>query len=188
MRFEAEKTLQRGVRAIAFIAVYLGLFFADDFASFFVEYAAGDLYRSDFGVEETLLLGASGALLAEEGVFVLGFAAYFVTLGDDFSGVAHDHVNAGHFFEQDGVRIIVAREHGDAFYTTPDDGIYAFADDLVSGYRYGLETTGAEAIYGGAGYAGGETGEHGAGAADVLALRAVRLATAQDDVFDFRGV
>src|SRR5271155_4670185 len=185
MRFEAEKTLQRGVRAIAFIAVYRGLFFADDFASFLVEYAAGDLHGSDFGVEETLLLGASGALLAEEGVFVLSFAANFVALGDDFGGVAHDHVDAGHFFEQEGMRIIVAGEHGDAFHAAADGGVYSFVDDLVSGDGDRLQAAGAETIDGGAGYAGGEAGEHGGGAADVLALRAVGLAAAEDYVFDF---
>jgi hypothetical protein len=63
VRFQTEQALQRGVRAIAFIATDGDIFFAGDLAGIFVEYPTSDLHGGDFCVEETFLLGAGSALL-----------------------------------------------------------------------------------------------------------------------------
>jgi hypothetical protein len=85
-------------------------------------------------------LRARGALLAEERIFVLRVAIDFVAFGYDFGGIAHDHVDAGQFFKERGMRIIVPREHGNALDAAADGGVDAFVDDLVSSDSDGLQT------------------------------------------------
>jgi hypothetical protein len=86
------------------------------------------------------------------------------------------------------VGVVVPGQHGNAFDAAADGSVNTLVRDLVSGDGDGLEAGGAEAIDGCAGYAGREAGEHGAGAADVVALRAIGLAASEDYVFDFGRV
>ena len=47
--------------------------------------------------KEAFLLGARGALLADQRIFILGLTADLVALSDDLGGFSHHHVNAGIF-------------------------------------------------------------------------------------------
>ena len=69
---ERQQSFERGVGTVALVAVTADFFGADYFAGLLVEHGFGDFHGSDFAGEETFLLGAGGALLADQGVFVLG--------------------------------------------------------------------------------------------------------------------
>ena len=186
VRLQREQAFERGVGAVALVAVAADFFGADFFAGFLIEHRFGDFHGSDFAGEETFLLGAGGALLADQGIFVLGLAADLVALGDDLGGFSHHHVDAGIFLFERRAGIVVANDQTDGFHAAADGGLGAFAHDLVRGHRNGLQAGRTEAVHGDGGGRNREAGEQRRHARDVVALHAVRLAAAEDHVFDFR--
>ncbi len=111
-------------------------------------------------------------------------AANLVTLGHDFGRVAHDHVKAGHFFLENRIRAIVALRHANALDAATDRRVHPFIHDLVRDQRDGLQSGRAESIDRGPGNRCGQTGEHGGDARDIVPLRTMRLAAAENHVFD----
>ena len=135
MGFEVEQALQSSVGPVAFIAVGGSILFANDFSGLLVQDAASDAHRRDFSVEKTLLLSASSALLTQKRIFVLRLAIHFVSFSDYLRGVTHHHVNSGHLLQQSGMRVVVSRDHADAFHAAADCSIHTLADNLVGGHR-----------------------------------------------------
>src|SRR5271154_2227560 len=84
--------------------------------------------------------------------------------------------------------IAIAREHGDALDAASDDGIDTFIHDLMSRNGDSLQAGRTETIDGGASNGSRKACQHGGSSPDVLALCSVRLAAAQDYVFNFRSV
>ena len=83
---------------------------------------------------------------------------------------------------------VVALHHGDRFDAAADRGLDAFEQHHVRGLDDRLQARIAEAVDG---EAGGRHRQPGAQRRDprhVVALRAVRLAAAEDDLFDLCGI
>jgi hypothetical protein len=188
MWLECEQSFERGVGAIAFVAVAADFFGADFLASLFIEHGFGDLHGSDFTGEETFLLGAGGALLADQGIFVLGAAADLVALGDDLGGFSHHHVDAGIFLFERRAGIIVANDEADGFNATANRSIGSLGNNLVRRHGDGLQPGGTEAIHSDTGSRHRKTGKQSGDAGDVVALHAMRLTTTENHVFDFRWI
>ncbi len=127
----------------------------------FIEHGPGDFHGSDFACEETFLLGAGGALLAEQRIFILGLAADLVALGDDFGGFSHHHVDAGIFLFECGTGIVVANDEADGFDATADGSVGTFCHDLVRRHGDGLQSGRAEAVHGDGGSGNRQAGEQG---------------------------
>ena len=157
-------------------------------AGLFVEHGFGDFHGSDFAGEKAFLLGAGGALLADQRIFVLGAAADLVAFGDDLGGFSHHHVDAGIFLLERRAGIVIANDQADGFHAAADGGFGAFSNNLVRGHGDGLQPGGAEAVHGDGGRRNRETGEQRRHARDVVALHSVRLSAAENHVFDFGGI
>src|SRR6266852_5999976 len=139
MRFQREQSFQRGVGTIALVAVATDFLDADFFAGPLIENRLRHSYRSDFAGEETFLLGTGGALLADQGVFVLGLAADLVAFGDDLGGLPHGHVDARIFLLENRTRVVVANDQADALDAAADGCVCAFTYDLVGGHGNRLQ-------------------------------------------------
>ena len=61
-------------------------------------FLALDGYGNNFGVEASLGLGGGSALLRCEGELILLFASDLILLGEEFGGLAHEHL--GHRAEE----------------------------------------------------------------------------------------
>src|ERR1700735_1338546 len=153
-----------------------------------MQHAASDVHWRDFAFEKALLLSARSALLAQKRVFVLRLAIHFVSFGDYFRSISHHHVNSRHSLQQSRMRVVVPRNHADAFHSAADRRIDALADDLVGGYGDRLQTGGAETVDSGALNRCGKSGKHGGSARYVLALCAMRLRAAENHVFNLFDV
>jgi hypothetical protein len=94
------------------------------------------------------LLGASGALLTQESVSVLGFTVHFVSFGDDLCSISHHHVESRNFLQQSEVRIVVSRDHRNTLHPAAKCSIDSLIDDLMSGHSNRLQTGGAETVDG----------------------------------------
>ena len=184
----ASNAFERGVGTVALVAIAADFFGADYCAGLLVEHRFGDFHGRDFAGEEAFLLGAGGALLADQGIFVLGLAADLVALGDDLGGFAHHHVDAGILLFDRGAGIVVANDEADGFHAAADGGLGAFTYDLVSCHGDGLQTGRAEAVHRDSGGRNREAGVQRRNARDVVALHSVGLAAAQNHVFDFFGI
>ncbi len=182
--FSASKPFERGVGTVAFVAIAADFFGADFLAGLLVEHCFGDFHGSDFAGEKAFLLGAGGALLADQGIFVLGLPSDLVALGDDLGGFSHHHVDAGIFLFECRAGIVIANDQADAFHAAADGRVRAFADDLVSRHRNRLQAGRTEPIHGDRRGRNRQTGQQRGHAGDVVALHAVRLAAAENDVFD----
>ena len=185
MRLQAEQAFQRSVRPVAFVFVGADLGRTGDLVGRLIEVPARYLHGSNFFFEKAFLLGPSSALLAEQRIFVLRLTADVVAFGHHFSGVAHHHVDSGKRFFQARIGTVVAHGHADALNPAANDGVRALVHDLVRGHGNGLQSGRAEAVDGGPGHGSRQSGQHGCHTCHVVSLRAVRLAAAQDDVFNF---
>src|SRR5712691_4651764 len=188
VRRERQETLQRRVGAVTLVLVAVPLFLADDLARLLVEDAARDVHRCKLLLEEALPLGAGRPLLAEQSVAVLGLAADLVALGDDLGRIAHHHVDPRIVLLHPRVRRAVPLGHRDRLDAAADHDVGAVVDDVVGRDRDRLEPRGAEAVHREATDAHREPGADRRDARDVVALRAVGLAAAENHVLDLRRV
>ncbi len=188
VRLEREQALERGVGTVALVLVHVAVFLAGDLAGLLVHDAAHDLHRRDLFLEEAVLLGPRGALLAHQGVLVLHLAGDVVALGHHLRGVAHHHVDAGLLLLHPRVRIAVALHHADRLEAAADRRVRAAQDDLVRGHRDGLQPRRAEAVDRRARDRDRQAGPDQRHARHVAALRAVGLGAAHDHVLDLGDV
>ncbi|MCY1524978.1 hypothetical protein D9M68_599410 [compost metagenome] len=190
-RLEGGQAFQCGVGAVAVVAV--------DHAVQDALLAGGlvldevlHAHRHDFVIEQARGLGAGGALLALQGVEVLGFAADVVAARDDLGGLAHGVVDAGVFELQarvDEVVLVDALQgQGDGLDAAGHHHVAAARGDLVGGDGDGLQARGAVAVQGHAGDVDPQAGEHRHVAADVVALGAFVGAGADHAVVHQRRV
>src|SRR6266481_1858057 len=188
MRLQSQQAFEGSIRTVALVFICVDFFFADDLAGLFIEQGFRRAHGSDLALEKSLLLRPRCPLLAQKRIFVLRLAADFVALGHYFSRIAHHHVQPRHFFLQHGIGAAVALRHADAFHAAAHRRVGPFMDDLVRRHGNGVQSRGAEAVDGGSANRSGQTGQHGRDARDVVALGTMRLAAAQNDIFDLFGI
>src|SRR6476660_6652412 len=123
---ERQQCLERGVGTVALVTITADFFGADYGSSLLVQHRFGYFYGRDFGSKETFLLGPGSALLADQGIFILGLAADLITLGDDLGGFAHHHVEARKFLLDRRAGVVVANDEADGFNASSNGGVSAF--------------------------------------------------------------
>src|SRR4051794_8259426 len=185
---EREQAFERGVRAIAFVAVAADFFGTDFFAGLFIEHGFDDFHGSNFISKKTFLLGAGGALLTDQGVLVLSPPGDLVTLSDHLCGLSHDHVDTGIFLLEPGTGIVVANDEADGFHAAADGSVGALCDDLVRSHRNGLQSGRAETVHSDGGRRYRKPCEQRGDARNVMTLNAVRLSASENHVFNFAGI
>ena len=155
------------------------------FAGLLVEQCFCNFHGSDFFAKETLLLRAGRALLADHRILILGLASDLVTLGYDLRRLSHRHVDSGIFLFDSGAGIVIADDEADAFHAAADRRVRAFIHDLMGHHRNRLQTGRAEPVHRNRRDRDRQTRQQRRHSRDIVALHSVRLAAAENDVFDF---
>src|SRR5690606_14298811 len=187
-RLQLGQAFQSGVRAVALVAVD-GDFLVADLAGVLVLHHHGGGERHDLLIELAGLLRGGGALLADQGVFVLRLAADVVALGDDVGGLDHRHVQLRLVLHQPFVAAavhveLVVLHQADGLHAAGNHHRYLLHHDPVGGQGDGLQAGGAEAVDRQAGRGDRQAGADGRQTGHVLALRAFVEGGAEDDVLD----
>ena len=157
-----------------------------------VLHEVGGRHREDLVIELAGLLAGRRALLGEQGVLVLLFAADLVALRDHFGGDAHRHVDRAQVLHQPGIEDVflvpVVLQHGDRFGAAGHDDVGALVHDLVRAERDRLQTRRAEPVDRRARRGHRQPGQHRGVSRHVEALRSLRERAAENHVFDLGGV
>ena len=191
-RLQALQGFQRGAGAVALVLDQVDFLLAD-FAGFLVLDQHLDGVRHDLVVELAAFLTGCGALLADQGILVLGLAGDVVAGGDDVGCLDHRHVQVGLVVLDplvgavEHVQLVVLAQ-ADGLDATGDDGRNLFADDALSGDGDGLQTGAAEAVDRHAGGGHRQTGADRGQTGHVLALGAFVEGRAEDTVFHQRWI
>ena len=174
-RFERSQAFQGGVGTVA---VVMGDHAVNDalLARSLIFHLILDVHRYDFIVKQAFGLRPCGALLALQGVSILGFAADVVTPRNDLGGLTHGVVDTRQVFLQQRVeqvlRVHAFQGHGDRLDAARHDYIAAARCHLVGSNRNGLQARGAETVEGHTRDVGAQSGQYSHVAADVHALGA----------------
>ncbi len=172
-RLEARQAFQRGIGAIAVIAVNHA-FVLGAHAGLLVLGEIAHVHRHDLVGEQARRLGAGGALLALQGIDVLLLAGHVITTSDPFGRLPHAVIDARYLRLDDGVEqvigVLAVERQADGLDPAGDDHVAAAGGDLVGGHGDGLQSRGAVAVQSHARAVDAQARQHGHVAADVVAL------------------
>ncbi len=163
-------------------------FLSDLLSGRLVQHGASDAHGSNLAAEEAFVLRSRDALLTDECEFVLGVTRNAVSLRHDFRCFAHRHIQAGILLLHPRIGGAVAHHHRDRFNAAAEDRVSAFLHDHVRGLHDRLQARVAESVHREAGRGDRQSGAKRRHACDVVPLRAMRLAAAEDHVLDYRRI
>ena len=159
-----------------------------DLTAFAIHHAHAGGHGNNFIIELTGGLGSGCALLALQGILVLGFAADAKTAGDDFRRVQHQHVNVLVLCHQPridrpmGVHMFVLND-ADRFHAPAHQDIVFIVDNGFGRGGDGHHAGGALTVHGHAAHGDGQIAGKSRQSRDICALGPLRQGAAHDDVF-----
>ena len=187
-RREGRQALEAGLGAVALVAGGGDLAMARRLTLVIEQQLPGG-ERHDLVVEAPGLLGRGGALLALQGVAVLGLAADAVAPGDQLGGLDHRDIGRGHRrLHRLGLGAIGVLVPGlgqrERLHAAGHGGGHLAGHDAARGHADGHQPRGAHPIQRHARYALRQAGGIGAQPADVVGLGALLHRRAHDHVLD----